>query len=106
MKRTPRFQLNGVAEVTFGAVLAVLSLLSCAAACWMLADDLASRWGLASGFLLSVVMASLRVRHWLKLHRMHTRLGAGLCRFCGYDLRASPGRCPECGAVPNAKGAA
>jgi hypothetical protein len=50
-------------------------------------------WPLA----VPVVIAAglLQYRH----RRRHRWESEGLCRQCGYDLRATPERCPECGTV-------
>jgi hypothetical protein len=48
---------------------------------------------------ISLPMPILRARRaaWRRIARRR-----GLCVFCGYDIRATPGRCPECGRQQNA----
>jgi hypothetical protein len=51
---------------------------------------------------LAVVASLLTVMlgGWLLWHRADERRARGLCVQCGYDLRATPVRCPECGSRP------
>ena len=54
----------------------------------------APHWAVAGCF--GVPAALWAVGMW----RQGRRRGPGVCARCGYDLRATPERCPECGAIP------
>jgi hypothetical protein len=49
-------------------------------------------WLWLSLLVIPVIRLAIEVRRdWLY------RIDHGLCRDCGYDIRASAGQCPECG---------
>jgi hypothetical protein len=56
-----------------------------------------SHWFLFLCFIVTPVS-------WLRSRlRMRRRKVLGLCPSCGYDVRATPERCPECGSVPTVR---
>ena len=57
-------------------------------------DVVAPHWMIASA---SAVLPALWLVGARRRRRTRERLALGLCARCGYDLRATPGRCPECG---------
>jgi len=53
-------------------------------------------WSLAALLAVFPVITSARAVRSLKARR-----APGCCARCGYDLKATPNQCPECGAVPS-----
>jgi hypothetical protein len=55
----------------------------------------APAWMIALGAAMPLAVALGR---WSLARR---RVITGHCQQCGYDLRATPDRCPECGTIPS-----
>jgi hypothetical protein len=64
------------------------------------ADSHDRNWGAPvwPAVLLFALPPLLWTRRLIRRLRAH---GQGRCAACGYDLRATPDRCPECGVVPS-----
>ena len=48
---------------------------------------------------LILLFSAWPASRWAARARARARSRHGLCPACGYDVRATPGRCPECGAA-------
>jgi hypothetical protein len=53
-------------------------------------------------WILAAGLAALQLRWFIsnRRKRIDDYFRHGICTCCGYDLRATPAQCPECGAIP------
>ena len=64
-------------------------------------DEGGAAYGLLVPHWFVATLTAVSPAAWLWAHvRRRRRIVRGLCPACGYDLRASPARCPECGTTP------
>jgi hypothetical protein len=52
---------------------------------------------------IAAVLGALPVVWFIRVNRCIRRRATGRCVNCGYDVRATPDLCPECGTIPKTR---
>lgn len=99
-------RLNRFSKVTidkagtiFGLCLILVCGLILAQITWRIDMSPVDRSAIVVGLTIYTALAPVFYR--MKFRHLGEDPQAHACERCGYDLRATPARCPECGHEPN-----
>ncbi len=77
----------------FNAIIVLAAI----AIAWIIAVIILSSAGCVATFLFTAALAGIVFYKQQKANRREEWIATGHCAACGYDLRATPTKCPECG---------
>lgn len=81
----------------------ILSLTEIHAASGPIVEVRLAGWFVTLCLLGACVLPLRTLRIYSKVQLGNDRIAAGMCPTCGYDMRGTPERCPECGHSSQAR---